>query len=198
MSALEDILLTDNGANIESQPISEYRLITKLQKPPYSLFDSEALREPLAMFRCHFVLFHHLYQLQNSWIKQGKGKLTIHTTKIVLTPLKPSQHVIELPDPLRDYYLDWQNFDKTNTQDVEDLLDSFWQKMASDPQITSPQDKQSALSILELTEPFELKTLKQAYRAKQHQHHPDKGGDAGKSKQLQWAYYVLKREFHSQ
>ena len=64
--------------------VSEYELIEILKKAPYRFFDDASLREPLMLFKTHFIVFHALYQLKRSWIEQGEGVLDIHTLNIKL------------------------------------------------------------------------------------------------------------------
>jgi len=64
--------------------VSEYELIEILKKAPYHFFDDASLREPLMLFKTHFIVFHALYQLKRSWIEQGEGVLDIHTLNIKL------------------------------------------------------------------------------------------------------------------
>ena len=59
--------------------VSEYELIEILKKAPYQFFDDASLREPLMLFKTHFIVFHALYQLKRRWIEQGEGVLDIHT-----------------------------------------------------------------------------------------------------------------------
>lgn len=174
--------------------ISEYTLISKLQKPPFELLDEQALRDNLLLFQCHFVLFNLLYTLQVQWAQEGKGWLDILATNIVLLPTQELSNRLTLPDPLRVYYLDWNNLDATQREDVDELIEGFWVKMgrAATPVVTSGEMAQ-ARALLEISEEAVLdKTLvKKHYRRLQHLHHPDKGGDNTLSRQLIWAYEVL-------
>ncbi len=121
--------------------ISEYALIELLKKAPYQFFDEDALRDPLILFKTHFVLFHALYQLKRNWRERNEGELDIHALKISLKPIDKSDaeqndgaklrgKVITEPDKLAEYYLDWSNFEKTDRDSVETLLNGFWQRMA--------------------------------------------------------------------
>lgn len=177
----------------EQQMLKEHQLITILQSPPYELFNADALSNSLTLFRCHFVLFHHLYILQDDCHQKNIGSLNIHTTKIVLVELNEKRQagLAEL-DPIKAYYLDNANFDNTDHQDVEDLIDSFWKKMASGYDFSEEQ-KLQALALLDLQEPITQTQLKSQYRLKQHIYHPDKGGDEEISKQLLEAYQLLKK-----
>ncbi|WJG08139.1 DNA-J related domain-containing protein [Aliiglaciecola sp. LCG003] len=188
--ALTSILLNQTSS------ITEYQLIVTLQNEPFTLFDPEALRDPLNLFRCHFILFHHLYRLADSFNYQQLGQLNIHTTCIELRPWAVGSNKLSEKDPLRQYYLDWSHFQKTDQQAVEQLLESFWQNMQRSERLDiTPQNKQAALAefgIATLTTPEQLKRL---YRKLQHQHHPDKGGSGDKSKRLEHAYSLLKQCF---
>ena len=113
--------------------VSEYELIDILKKAPYHFFDDASLREPLMLFKTHFIVFHALYQLKRRWIEQGEGVLDIHTLNIKLNQEsahsdKNSTHgdnykdkenqdkvgAITEADALAEYYLDWGNFEKAD------------------------------------------------------------------------------------
>mgnify|MGYP001203015324 CR=1 FL=1 len=130
--------------------VSEYELIDILKKAPYHFFDDASLREPLMLFKTHFIVFHALYQLKRSWIEQGEGVLDIHTLNIKLNQEsahsdKNSTHgdnykdkesqdkvgAITEADALAEYYLDWGNFEKADRKSVDALLNAFWHRMAS-------------------------------------------------------------------
>lgn len=188
-SALSDALI---AVLVEQkQRLNEHQLITILQSPPYEYFASDALTDPLALFRCHFALFHHLYLLQDYCIEQNIGVLSIHATNIYLKEGNIDTLGLSAHDALKAYYLDEANFDKTDKDDVDELINSFWKKMAKGHLFTDHQKHQS-LELLELVEPFTLRELKDKYRTKQHIHHPDKGGSAQISQELLHAYQLLK------
>lgn len=196
--ALQQALLSLKAEFIAG--ISEFEIITLLKQAPYEIFNEDALRDPLILFQSHFVLFHSLYLLQQQWRKQGVGELDIHALSIKLKPNQKtvqdqSQSNIQAHDALAAYYLDWQNLLQTGQSDVEDLLDSFWQKMGSEHTFAKldAQDLQEAK--LHLALPLEgdisLEQLKLQYRKLQHQHHPDKGGSIEASQTIQNAYTLL-------
>lgn len=174
---------------------SEYELIKRLQEPPYCLLDGAQLKQELALFQCHFFVFNALYQLQLEWLEQKKGLLTIEALKIQLLPYEPGQAGLTQVDPLREYYLDWTNYESTGEQEVEQLLTSFWRRMAGEKtrQEASQEELLNALELLQMPQshPIELPLLKKQYRRLQHQHHPDKGGLVENSKQLERAYRLL-------
>ncbi|GAC30757.1 DNA-J related domain-containing protein [Brumicola pallidula] len=175
--------------------ISEFELITLLKQPPYSLFDEDALRDPLTLFQTHFVLFHSLYHLRNEWREQKVGELDIRATQIKLAPILSFDAGLQASDPLADYYLDWTNLSATDQAGVNDLLNSFWQKMAGvdGNHYFSQEAVNEAILTLQITsiECLSLAQLKQQYRKLQHAKHPDKGGSVEDSQQVLQAYTTL-------
>ena len=174
-----------------NEGVSEYQLIKQLQQPPWLLFDGVELSEPLAMFRCHFVLFNALYSLSETWRQQGVGELDIHTLNIRLKPATKYSAGVTGHDGLKAYYLNWDNFTETNGADVEALLDDFWQRMAGRELPTG--DVAQARLTLELDSEAKLTTaeLKKQYRKLLQQHHPDKGGSTAKAQEISQAYRLL-------
>ncbi|MDO6566610.1 DNA-J related domain-containing protein [Alteromonas sp. 1_MG-2023] len=197
---LLDILSTKKV--LFEEGISEYALISQLKSPPYQLFNENALREPLALFNTHFILFHTLYLLRNLWREASVGELDIHTTRIVLLPLKGvikgksggNFNTLESSEPLAAYYLNWSNLASTNEDEVESLLSSFWQKMTGAiTQIESKEALASYHAILNLDDgmPVPLATLKRHYRKQLSTVHPDKGGSHEQAQQVILAYQSL-------
>jgi hypothetical protein len=175
--------------------ISEYELICTLKSPPYSIFDENALCDSLMMFQTHFVLFHCLYQLRNRWREQKIGELVIGLTTITLNPILESSTNIETEDSLANYYLDWSNLGCSNKNDIETLLDSFWQKMAGaelNANMSLSELKRICIVMeIESLEDITLLELKQQYRKLQHKNHPDKGGSIKVSQSVLQAYTQL-------
>jgi hypothetical protein len=175
--------------------ISEFELITALKQPPYSLFDEDALRDPLTLFQTHFVLFHSLYHLRNEWREQKVGELDIRATQIKLDSILSFDADLQVADPLADYYLDWTNLSATDPAEVNDLLNSFWQKIAGVDvnHYFSQEALNEAMLILQITsiKGLSLVQLKQQYRKLQHANHPDKGGSVEGSQQVLQAYTTL-------
>lgn len=177
---LVDILST--MVSMFEEGVSEYALISMLKKPPYAVFDEEALRDPLVLFKTHFILFNALYQLRSIWLKNGVGKLDIHTLNIRLDSdadvdvgaAAPKQELAPEPtlasedesattinahkvgphDALASYYLDWNNFEQTDEESVEALLASFWTTMGKAQYASfNDGDIEAAHRILGLTWP---------------------------------------------
>lgn len=185
-------LLEENPDWFESG-VSEYSLIAKLQRPPFSLFDKAALRDPLILFQTHFVVFHALYQVRDRWRERSVGELAIHTLRIELTAPLGDTSLPEETDPLRSYYLNWDNFNDTGKDDVDALLNEFWQRVGGGFTAVSQNEIDNAKHELGLDKdtPLDLTGVKRQYRKLVHVHHPDKGGDEGKAKRLVHAFSLL-------
>ena len=199
---LVDILSTQKSQLING--ITEYALIEMLKKPPYELFDEDALRDPLMLFKTHFVLFHALYQLRQYWIEQSEGVLEIHALGIKLNLFDESQltqsngelstTALDNPDPLTEYYLDWGNFEDADRDTVDTLLNAFWQKMLKgDTGSYKEGDIEKAHDVLGLSqdEPVTLLQLKRAYKRVLQFAHPDKGGTQQDAQAAIHAYQTL-------
>ncbi|MEC9275469.1 MAG: DNA-J related domain-containing protein [Pseudomonadota bacterium] len=200
--------------------VSEYELIEILKKAPYHFFDDASLREPLMLFKTHFIVFHALYQLKRSWIEQGEGVLDIHTLNIKLNQEsahsdhnsahseKNSTHgdnykdkesqdkvgAITEADALAEYYLDWGNFEKADRKSVDALLNAFWHRMASGNAHTFEQEDISdahALLGLPQDEHVSLSVLKRVYKKALQLVHPDKGGTQQEAQDVIHAYQLL-------
>ena len=193
--------------------VSEYELIEILKKAPYHFFDDASLREPLMLFKTHFIVFHALYQLKRRWIEQGEGVLDIHTLNIKLNQEsahsdKNSTHgdnykdkesqdkvgAITEADALAEYYLDWGNFEKADRKSVDALLNAFWHRMASGNAHTFEQeDIADAHAVLGLPqdEHVSLSVLKRVYKKALQLVHPDKGGTQQEAQDVIHAYQLL-------
>ena len=192
--------------------ISEFDLIALLKRPPYSLFDEDALRDPLMLFQTHFLVFNALYKLQIKWRESGEGQLDIHTTKILLRgDIQPqniqpqnippqnkdaTQAQIHLAglDPLASYYLNLDNLKGTSEADVAALLDDFWRQMAGQKLgVPNTKDRDKACDVLKLDKQniLTLNSLKAHYRKALLKVHPDRGGNVEEAQQVIQAYRVL-------
>lgn len=173
---------------LRAQPegISEHQLLKQLADD-FPLFRTDR-SDPLQLFRQHFVLFHCLYQLQGHWRQQGFGELEIHTLNIQLQPWQGQKPGLTEDDPLRRYYLDLDNLDSTNREQVEDMLNAFW-KGLNQP----AQPGRWALEVLGFEQaPATGKELKSRYRQLALERHPDRGGDPEAQKALNDAFAELR------
>jgi hypothetical protein len=155
----------------------------------------------LDLFQKHFLLFHALYKLNEQLQVAQEGMLIIEALNIQFLPAPKNQKNItndpdrnlnlELApnDPLRDYYLNINNLHDTSSEDVDNLLDSFWLNLEDN------SEKIKALALLDLQEPCDLVIIKKRYRQLLAKCHPDKGGSVEKTQALNDAMSILKRSY---
>lgn len=165
--------------------MSEYTLLVRLQTQ-VELFQGNR-RDPVVLFRQHFILFHCLYRLQQALVESGQAGLDINPLQIRLTPLPRPAHDQQLaaPDPLRRYYLDLTHLYQTGKNEVDTLLRDFWSRLAGDDQ------RREALAVLGLSEPVTDHEIRRRYRELVMRHHPDRGGDTGQLQLLNAAIATL-------
>jgi hypothetical protein len=169
--------------------ISEYELIKALDSNGEPVFEADCLRNNLSLFQTHFFLFHHLYQLREALWQTNEARLEISPLRIQLLPTNntPDTSLSE-HDPLRDYYLQLDNLENTNAEEVDALLGQFWMRFVRD------DDRQAALAELELQDPVDWTTIKTQHRRLAMQHHPDRGGDEQRLQAINAAMDVLAQD----
>lgn len=169
------------------QGLSEHGLIQALRAGGRVAFVRRRLREPLALFQTHFLLFHLLYSLRERWWTEGSAHLEIDPLRIVLRPYRAGLSGLDPHDPLRDYYLDPARLRDTGAEDVAALLQDFRARLAA-------QDgRGEALATLGLSDPVDAATIKRAYRRLAMAAHPDRGGDKGRLQRINAAMALLAR-----
>lgn len=145
------------------------------------------------LFKRNFLVMNGLYQLQAQLAPEQH--LQIASLHIELVS-KQTGNALESHDPLRDYYLDWQNFD-TTSDEIDALLTDFWQRFSS----FSPKKGIHSLpqqQLLELQQAWQLPTdfsekqLQKRWRQLALKHHPDRQGCAIEFKKIQLEYEQLK------
>lgn len=165
--------------------LTEHDLIRKLAHDDPA-FGPDAYTDELSLFQCHFILFHHLYRLRDKLWNERQGDLAIHCLKIVLYPYPDrAGHLPATPDPLRSYYLDLTQLEKTGKQEVLELLDTFWLRFARHDRRTE------ALAALGLADPVDDPEIKRRYRELAMEHHPDRGGEMEKLQAINAAMGLL-------
>jgi DnaJ-domain-containing protein 1 len=176
--------------------ISEFDILSTLKKQ-FPEFNQLAQDANLQLFRQHFVIMNALYQLQQSLWQEEKLTLSISALQIKLlasTDLKSdnngdnaSSDISNHLNPnLAAYYLDWDEYEKTDENEVSRLIASFYQRM------NSADNKQSALDVLNINSVSPSKTeIKQQYRKLVQKHHPDSGGNPEVFIEIRQAYEQL-------
>jgi hypothetical protein len=169
--------------------LTEHDLIQRLQERDDRFARADESPE-LALFRKHFLVMNALYQLQSELFAAGTY-LSISPLDIRLEPAQTSK-LTALPAqtaaPLREYYLNWDNFMQTGHADVAAMLRRFRERyLALDERL-------QAMQALDLPADAPWGTIKQTYRRLAAQHHPDKGGDPQRFRAIRAAYEILRRQ----
>ena len=164
MSSLRELLLANPDG------IREHDMLETLRdRPEFALFNID-YSDSLHLFQVHFILFHALYRLREKMLAEASGVLLVGPVEIVLQVYTAGSTGLDEADPLQDYYLQIDNLFETNREAVDDMLDRFWVLFGNAGQ------RAEALRLLGLEDPVEDTEIKQAYRRKLMQHHPDRGG----------------------
>ncbi len=169
------------------QGVDEHRLLKHLETqgllPPCDMADS------LQLFRHHFLLFHALYKLRQRLWRGRRGHLVIDALCIYLLPYEAGKEGLQAHDAMADYYLELDNLVATGRAEVDTLLQSFWTRYHASGEVSE------ALALMGLRPPATFSEVQNRYRRLAMQHHPDRGGDAGRLQAINRAMEVLRRHF---
>lgn len=153
------------------QGVGEYDLLQALREHgTYSFLLADA-GDTYALFRAHFMLSHALYRLRDLLKHKQEAHVDIGPLQIKLLPYQFSEQGLDTLDKLRGYYLDFSNLELITSEEVDELIASFWVNMH---QLDHRED---ALTELGLSDPVDNETIKQTYKKLVMEHHPDRGGD---------------------
>ncbi len=176
-------------AMLRAEPhTTEHALIRRLDEAGHAEFDRRRLADPLGLFRVHFLLFHCLHRLRERLAASGEASLEIHCLRIRLGPPPPGRHTLpDAHDPLRDFYLDLAHLRSTDAEAVRALLEGFWREAAR------REARAEALAVLGLEDPVDDAAIRRRYRQLARQHHPDRGGDGARLREINAAMDRLLR-----
>ncbi|MBS98015.1 MAG: molecular chaperone DnaJ [Oceanospirillaceae bacterium] len=185
-------LITPIARVLHAHPegLSEYALLKALEFDGLKLDQEPDATDELVLFRKHFLIMNALYRLQPIMYDEG-FELQISALHIQLHPLPENLRHSDATaltrgdQPLRDYYLDWSEFENSSSDYVRKLLRGFWERYLSDDQ------RQDAWQVLDLEPGADEQTIRAAYRRLAARHHPDKGGDAEQFCRVREAYELL-------
>lgn len=174
--------------NRSEDGVSEYALMKLLEEQGFELPGSGSSNE-LALFQRHFIIMNALYELQLQFEKD-RIYLTISALCIKIEDSQfwaGEKQIREAADQkLREYYLDWSHYSETTEEEVNALLNSFWQRFYA-------QDKKlTAYETLGLSVDASWQDVQQKYRQLANQLHPDKGGCKDEFIIVLEAYELLK------
>ncbi len=145
------------------------------------------------LFKRNFLVMNALYQLQLQLVPEYHLRIASLHIELVNTP---SHTALLQAEPLRDYYLDWHNYDTSNDE-IAALLDNFWQHFGQQTSVNTtkkltPLQHQEIRERWNLNTEYSLKDVQKRWRQLALKHHPDKQGSAVVFKQIQGEYEQLK------
>jgi len=182
------------------EPLKEYDLHSTLGGSAFAHYAEHDIDNnsstDLILFRKHFLVMNALYALHDELLPQGLylhiSALAIQLKKMPLSNNKKQDLNTDTAfHNLSGYYQDWQNFEQTNENDVNDLLQQFWTKFLAG------EEKQQSLTCLglynkEQDNDFSWPDIHKRYKYLCQRHHPDKGGDELYFIEIRQAYDNLK------
>ncbi|CUB04651.1 DNA-J related domain-containing protein [Marinomonas fungiae] len=187
-------LIPDILAFLRDHPegIEEYDLLKAL-KAKHPMLSKLAEDQNLLLFRQHFLIMNALYQLKNSlWVEE---QITLNITgmrvNLQYAPPEATSDCTTLSDShdakLGAYYMDWDEYVNTDKDAVEQLLQSFYNGIAT------IDERKDALKTLALHVDFidDKDAIKRQYRKLARDAHPDRGGDPERFISLRQAYECL-------
>ncbi|MGF1806282.1 DnaJ domain-containing protein, partial [Aliivibrio sifiae] len=147
------------------------------------------------LFKRNFLIMNALYQLQTELYPEQW--LQVEAMNIHLFPERSSSysdHVIDTAHPLREYYLEWTNY-QVEEDEVRRLLNEFWSNYRRylGGSTISSMDRIQALKLFGLSESATGKEIRKQWRKLAMQHHPDReSGDADKFRVMCEAWNLLR------
>lgn len=168
----------------EAKEIELIQYLKSLGQEPFTQFNLSHSKD---LFRAHFLIKHALYHLQNSYFQARKFVLHIDLVNIKRQVFLDGRSELAVHDPVKAYYMDISHYFETEEEEVNELLNGFWQKFLA------RDDLSAALQVLELPEDANRNDVKVQYRKLAQCHHPDKGGCAERFKKISAAKRLLDR-----
>lgn len=191
---IENELLDKLACRIETAAYhKEYELIFDLLVEVPFEFSADPI---LKLFQKHFVIRHSLFRLQQLWsqdMDRMSWCLELGPVNIILNKNKLAESTSPSLDisraALYEYYMDWSNFVNADSDQVVNLMDSFWNRYHT------RDNHSAALEVLHLAPGANWSEIKLAYREKVILCHPDKGGSEEAFRTVREAYEILKKLF---
>jgi len=169
----------------QTESVSEHTLLSLLREQE-GLEWLHKSGSSLSLFQSHFMLMHVLYRLQWRYWEQQTGHLQISALTIQRFPYRLTDAGLQNADPLRSYYLDINNLQKTSAEEVEQMLSGFWRRYLAG------EGREDALSIMGLESDATREQIELQYRRLAAQHHPDRGGDGRQLAEVNKAVAILR------
>ncbi|RPA31563.1 DNA-J related domain-containing protein [Shewanella frigidimarina] len=145
------------------------------------------------LFKRNFLLMNALYELQD--ILMPKQWLQVKAMEIQIFRIIPvSADIQHIRDgALRDYYLDWNNYD-SSVNVVREMLESFWSSFQEYIGVnTQLMHKGHALKVFELDETATDRDIRKQWRKLALKWHPDREqGNAERFREVCEAWQTLR------
>ncbi|TFH92440.1 DNA-J related domain-containing protein [Vibrio ouci] len=145
------------------------------------------------LFKRNFLIMNALYQLQETLYPDNW--LQVQAMDIVLMPSQQVfGHEVDHNDPLRDYYLDWLNYEAEEGE-VKRLLNEFWTRYREFVGSTNSKDmdRAKALSLFKLPHDASQTEIRKTWRRLALKWHPDRqSGNSEQFRILCEAWHVLR------
>ncbi len=146
------------------------------------------------LFKRNFLIMNALYQLQETLYP--KQWLQVEAMDIILMPMfRSAGHVIDVDDPLRDYYSKWEHYEASEGE-VKRLLNQFWSRYREFVGDLDGKDlnRDQALRLFQLPSDASQPEIRKRWRKLALRWHPDRdNGDANKFRILCEAWNTLRQ-----
>ncbi|MDF2185058.1 DNA-J related domain-containing protein [Grimontia hollisae] len=155
-------------------------LMAELQKN--TIMDHLDDNPQLDLFKRNFLIMNALYQLQEMLLPQQWLQVESMDIRLMWRGAGTGfvQHEVDRDDPLREYYMDWTNYD-AQLEDVRELLSSFWKRYQQHVGhcAEATVERRNALAALGLSEHASESEIRRQWRKMALKWHPDRPeGDA--------------------
>ncbi len=145
------------------------------------------------LFKRNFLIMNALYQLQNMLFP--KQWLQVRSMDIRLMDMIPKGTLSEFNNdaPLREYYLDWANYDASGDV-IKEMLQSFWRKYTDYiGNESNPYDREQALNLFELPIDASKRDIRKRWSKLALRWHPDRhDGDSARFREMCNAWQTLR------
>ncbi|WP_299688140.1 DNA-J related domain-containing protein [uncultured Vibrio sp.] len=146
------------------------------------------------LFKKNFLIMNALYQLQETLYPDSWLQVQAMNIELLFGRYYANTHVIDRHDPLREYYINWLNYE-ADEGEVKRLLNEFWtryKKFVGGSE--TDMDRSHALSLFELPLDASAKEIRKQWRRLALRWHPDRDeGNTAKFQALCEAWHVLRQ-----
>lgn len=145
------------------------------------------------LFKKNFLIMNALYQLQETLYPDNWLQVQAMDIELMCGRYHGSTHAIDYQDPLREYYIDWSNYEAEEGE-VKRLLNEFWNRYKKYVGgVETDMDRSHALSLFELPLDASPEEIRKQWRRLALRWHPDRDqGNTAQFQRLCEAWHVLR------